>query len=343
MEQVPLVSVIVVNWNGEEYTRVCLNSLINQTYGNYEVIFVDNASTDRSPRIVKDEFPRVRLIINKENLGFAKGNNVAIRAAKGSLIALINIDTIADENWLSMLVDAATRAPEIGIVGSVVYDYNKESIWAAGSIIDALSGLQISLYKGEKKLDIIPESLDDIDYVAGTSLLIKREVVEKIGLLDEHYFLYWDDADWCLTAKRAGYTCKCVPTSTIYHVGGHSVEERPLFWFYNHHKSAIHFYLKHFPLKFLVSSLLFQFFVTIFRVVVLKRNVLCVPMMVSAFVWNLRHAKQIMVERESVNHLGPPIIKIRFREVFETVRKRVQSNETLFRFKLKLHRQIKKK
>ena len=195
----PLVSVIVVNWNGRKTIRACLRSLVNLSYSNYEVIVVDNNSTDGSTEIIEKEFPEARLIGIRENLGFAPACNIGIRMAKGDYVALVTNDICADRMWLSGLLESFD-SKKVGIVGGIIYYQEpKNIIWGAGGKIDLLTGQTW-----------LPGAFgssthsNDVDYVSGGMILIDARLFKEVGLFDEEYFLYAEDLDFCLRAQRAG-------------------------------------------------------------------------------------------------------------------------------------------
>ena len=200
MDNRPSVSIIVLNWNGEAYIPKCLDSLLEQTYSNYEVIVVDNGSTDGSVELLKGYLPRIRLILNQKNLGFAAGNNVAIREAKGEFIVLFNNDAVAHREWLEWLIDGTLIPPQADIASGPIYFYEpSDVIWCAGVRIDMLTGVGwlLSLYSRHF------EPSDDFDYLTGCALLVRKRVFYEIGLLDERYFFYSEDVDFCLRASKA--------------------------------------------------------------------------------------------------------------------------------------------
>lgn len=222
--KLPLVSIIIVNWNGEAYIRECLNSLFNQSYRNYEIIVVDNGSSDDSPQILKDYVPQIKLILGDKNLGFAGGNNVGIKEASGQFVVLFNNDAIADKDWLSNLVSGLLETPEADIASGPIYYYEpKDIIWCAGARLDMVTGLAWHPDQYEMEFELC----QDIDYFPGCALLIKREVFDKIGLLDERFFLYGEDPDFCLRAKGAGFKLKLVPHAKVWHMVSIAMKREP--------------------------------------------------------------------------------------------------------------------
>jgi GT2 family glycosyltransferase len=211
----PSVSIIVLNWNGEGYIAKCLDSLLEQTYPNYEVIVVDNGSSDGSVELLKGYLPRIKLTLNKENLGFAAGNNVAIREATGEFIVLFNNDAVAHREWLERLIAGILTEPQADIASGPIYFYEpSDVIWCAGVRIDMLTGVNWLLGLYSRHFD----PSDDFDYLAGCALLVRKRVFEEIGLIDERFFFYSEDVDFCLRAKRAGFALRLVPDAIVWHM-----------------------------------------------------------------------------------------------------------------------------
>lgn len=201
-------------------TLECLASLAALDYRNTQIIVVDNGSTDDSVAAIRERYPDVILIRNERNVGFAEGNNIAIGRALADgadLLMLLNNDAVVAPQTLTSLVEAATRNPQIGIVGPVIYSYSEpEHVWCSGAAIDWRNGATVRLQDGVQRQPdgAAPEV---VDFVSGCALCVKREVVEKIGLLDPRFFAYYEDTDWCVRAVKAGYLCAYVPSSRVWH------------------------------------------------------------------------------------------------------------------------------
>ena len=214
------VEVIILTWNGKEDTIECLNSLQKVKYDNFDITIVDNASTDDSAEIIAAEFPSVKLIKNNMNLMYAGGNNVAIKEAlKGDAthILILNNDTILHEDFLEHLVEAFNSDEKVGIVAPKINYYNnRKLIWYAGGFVNFFTG---NIYhKGLRKQDDGEYDLsNEVDYATGCCMLIKRELFEKIGLLDEAYYIYTEDVDFSFKAQAAGYKVVFEPRSLIWH------------------------------------------------------------------------------------------------------------------------------
>lgn len=216
----PTVFIIMLNWNGKTDTLACLRSLQQIDYPLYRIIVADNGSSDGSVEAVRSTYPGITVIENGANLGFAAGNNTAIRYAMqngADYILLLNNDTEVDPRFLSELVEAAEADPTIGIAGSKIYYYSEpKRLWYAGGSINLWKG--DTRHVGENELDTGQfDEAKDTDYVSGCAMLIKRRVLEDIGLLDERMFLYYEDSDYCMRARRHGYRVIYVPGSVIWH------------------------------------------------------------------------------------------------------------------------------
>jgi len=216
----PTVAIIVLNWNNRTDTLDCIRSLQTIDYSEKDIIVVDNGSTDGSEVAIREKYPGITLHQTGKNLGFAGGNNAGIRLAmdKGyDYILLLNNDTEVDPSFLSALVNAAESDPAIGIAGSKIYYYSDPMrIWFAGGSISLQSG---DLHHvGENEADKGQfDRMKDTDYITGCSMLIKRKVLEDVGLLYEPLFLYYEDSDFCAHARRQGYRVVYVPASIVRH------------------------------------------------------------------------------------------------------------------------------
>jgi GT2 family glycosyltransferase len=219
-DEAPKVSIIMLNWNSYQMTRDCLLSLRKIEYPTFEVILVDNGSVDSSAEQLSREFPEIELIRNPRNLGFAGGNNVGMRKALGrgtDYLLLLNNDTIVASNFLRELVRVGESDPSIGMLNPKIYFFEPaDRLWYGGGICRPWRVFPIHL--GLRKHD--DGSYDqtrEVSFATGCALLIKAGVVRRIGLLDEAFFLSFEDADWSMRASRAGFKQFYVPGSVIWH------------------------------------------------------------------------------------------------------------------------------
>jgi hypothetical protein len=231
----PKVCIIILNWNGKELLKRCLNSLFKLTnYQNYKVIIVDNGSTDGSVEYVKKNFPKADVLALNKNYGFAKGNNIGIKKSKGDFILLLNSDTkIIDSFFLNKMLKIA-KEENVGIVGAQLLDENGRKQNSAAWI----RPLKIFYYTGNK--------IKEVDWVSGACFLIKKELLEKIGLFDENFFLYYEETDYCYRAKKNNFKVVIQPAAKIIHYGGRTSRKMNQdFITYHWYKSRMYFFLKH--------------------------------------------------------------------------------------------------
>ncbi|MFC1496430.1 glycosyltransferase family 2 protein [Candidatus Margulisiibacteriota bacterium] len=215
----PKVYIIILNWNGAEDTVECLRSLQKIDYQNYSVLVVDNASDDDSIDMIKREFKTLKIIRNNRNLGFAAGNNRGIKYALeqgADYLLLLNNDTVVEPDFLSRLVKAAENDLKIGIAGPKIRFYQSNKIWYAGGFLNKWTGFTYHRGegRGEREEDNI---IQEVDFVSGCAMLIKKKVVATVGYLDEEYYLGHEDAAYCLNAKKTGFKVSYVPAAKIWH------------------------------------------------------------------------------------------------------------------------------
>jgi GT2 family glycosyltransferase len=196
---VPLVAVVVLNWNGWRDTVRCLQSLQQLAYPNYRIIVVDNGSTDDSVDQIRRVAPGAVIVQNGSNLGFAGGSNVGIRCALedgAEYVWILNNDTTVDPLALAAMVRAAELHPRVGVVGSVIYP-------AEGTKIRAWGGGKVDLRTGQTRNVRGPG--EEISYITGTSMFLRREALREVGGFDERFFFYWEDTDLSYRLRRAGW------------------------------------------------------------------------------------------------------------------------------------------
>ena len=210
----PKVACIILNWNGCQDTIDCLAALKRCTYPHVTVIVVDNGSTDDSAARIRAAHPDVVLLESGENLGFAGGNNLGVRHALAhgaEYLWLLNNDTRPAPDALSALVAKALKDRKIGAVASICYYAD------APSTVQAWAGSRVNLWIGYGRLATAPHEDDWFDSLNGTSMLISRAAVEDAGLLDEGFFLYWEDTEFCLRLRKRGWRLAAAPDSRVLH------------------------------------------------------------------------------------------------------------------------------
>lgn len=218
----PKIAIIILNWNGIEDTRACLNSLKKIKYPNYDIILVDNGSRYYEADYLEKEFGNfIKFFIkNEENLGFAGGNNIAIKKLLGKnykYFLLLNNDTEVESNFLCQLVNLAESNKQIGIVGPKIKLHQQKNIlWYAGGEFHWWTSYNKRV--GRNEIDTGKYNKEKITgYVSGACLLIRKKVIEQIGLLDENFFSYMEDVDWCIRANKRNWLCCYQPKSLVWH------------------------------------------------------------------------------------------------------------------------------
>ena len=214
----PLVYIITINWNGLEDTLECLGSLEKINYSPYRIIVVDNGSKDNQAAVIKEKYPLIELIENIKNEGFVNANNQGIEVAltqNAKYILLLNNDTTVKNDFLDILIEHAEKNKDVGILSPKILYYDSDTIWSMGGRINNLTGFSIMI--GKRKQSKQYNEIIEPDFITGCAMLIKREVIEKIGLLDPIYFAYYEDTDYSFRVRDAGYKIKVIPGSVIRH------------------------------------------------------------------------------------------------------------------------------
>lgn len=218
------VCIVILNWNGFKDTIKCLESCGELNYSNFRTLVVDNGSADGSEKIIREHFPDIPFIQTGKNLGFAGGNNVGIRHALeqgADYIWILNNDTVVDKTCLDFMIRAAEADPGIGMVGNKIYYHrNHGTIWYAGGTVDLEKGGLTHHIGKDCKDDGSFDMPGPTGYVTGCSVLVKKETVQDIGLLDENYFLYFEDVDWSLKARQKGWKLFYEPKAKLWHREG---------------------------------------------------------------------------------------------------------------------------
>lgn len=225
----PRVAIILVNWNGKGVTLDCLASLDAVTYEHRETIVVDNASSDGSIEAIRSRFPAVTLLVMKENRRFAGGNNAGIGYALehgADMILLLNNDTTVAPDFLTYLVDRMQNNPTTGLVAPKIYYHDEpDRIWFAGGEVSFWTGTMRHTGIREKERGQFVTARP-IGYATGCCMLVSREAIAGAGMLDESYYIYGEDADWCMRIRGAGYGIMLEPGAHVWHKlsvssGGH--------------------------------------------------------------------------------------------------------------------------
>jgi GT2 family glycosyltransferase len=244
----PDVFVLLLNWNGWRDTIKCLNSLKGLDYPCFRVVVVDNGSTDNSLTQIRAAFPSIALIEAGKNLGFAGGCNLGIKYAlrqKAQYVWLLNNDTEVDPQALRALVETAEADTRIGAVGSAIYSMTEPEQ------LQAWGGGHVNFWLGRSRHFVSPVADEQIQFLTAASLLIRSSVVQSIGFLDEAFFMYWEDADYCFRLRQAGWGLAVAGSSKVRHKEQGSVGKNSalLDGFFN--RSATRFFTRHASIPFI--------------------------------------------------------------------------------------------
>ena len=251
------LSIVIVAWNAKRYLELCLDSLAKAPpRRSMEVLVVDNASADDTIAMVETKFPWVNLIKSKENLGFSKGNNVAIRQCRGRYVALVNPDVIVFPGCLDTLADFLDQHPKVGNVGPRVFnpDMTQQStcrrfptLWnnfcSASRLESLFKGSRF--FAGEHMFYFSHDRTIAVDVIVGCFSMIRRKTFDEVGLLDEGLFMYGDDVDWCRRAWNAGWQVFFCPDAHAIHDRGKTTAPYPAHFAVAQQRSILHYWTKH--------------------------------------------------------------------------------------------------
>ena len=243
----PMVVIVILNWNGKEDTAECIDSLKRIDYSNHRILVVDNGSTDGSAEWFDRMYPEIEVVRNKKNLGYTGGNNIGIRRAiilSADYVLLLNNDTIVDSGFLTELINAVGHDKSIGIAGPTVFDYgSNSSVQATGAIVRWYTGSTTRIELGTTGCDDARRRIE-VDFVSGSCLLARTSIIERVGYLDDCFFAHWEEIDWCVGAKNAGYKVVWAPNARIWHKCGATGGRIPGFREYHNGRNRFWFMKK---------------------------------------------------------------------------------------------------
>jgi hypothetical protein len=249
--------VIIVNWNARDFLSECLRSLDDRVYaGPLEIIVVDNASSDGSSEMVRSQFPNVTLICNEDNLGFAKANNIGIRRSAGHYLALVNSDVRVFPNCITALIDHMESHRDIGISGPKIIGRDGElqqscrgfpTLWNAFCRALALDTIMPNAEwaNGYLQRHVQHDVCTPVDILSGCFWMVRRDALNEVGLLDEAFFIYGEDMDWCKRFWDAGWPAMFIPYGTSMHYGGASSSKAPVRFFIEMQRADFQYWEKH--------------------------------------------------------------------------------------------------
>lgn len=221
----PKVAIIIVNWNGYDLTKACLESIKKLRYSKFKTVLVDNDSLDHSGNKLKNEFPEIELLSSSENLGFTGGNNLGIKWALDhsfDYVLLLNNDTVVERDFLDPLVFFLEQNPEYGAVQpKILFEGERHRIWNAGGGYFKWLEMSWSVGIGQEDLGQFDQE-KDTPWITGCAILIRSAVINEAGMLDDRFFAYYEDVEWSFRIKKSGFRLRYLPQSKIYHVAGGS-------------------------------------------------------------------------------------------------------------------------
>ena len=266
------LTILVVSYDTKGFLNNCLNSIYQYTSGiKFEVILVDNSSTDGSIEMIKEEFPQVKLIENRQNLGFARANNQAIKKSKGKYLLLFNPDTVFRANSPDKMIKFMDDHPEIGILGCKILNADG-TIQPSNSSFPNLFTEFLRVFQLKRMIPSVKlrkkigqkwgrllgltlreyfrvywdsERTREVDWVTGACLLVRRKAIQDVGLLDENFFMYYEDADWCYRIRKRGWKVFYCPFFEVVHYVDRSEGRFSPRTFIERYKSTYHYFRKH--------------------------------------------------------------------------------------------------
>lgn len=241
----PKVSLIIINYNRKDYLKNCIESILKNTdYPNYEIVVVDNHSTDGSVELVRKNFPSVRLIENEKNYAFGGGANIGMKKTQGKYVVLLDNDTLVQPGWLPKIVEVAENDEKIAVAASVVilkslYDLYKNNSNRNLNDEKIAKKVMADFYSRHDSL----KGIEELSHVAISACLLRREVFEKIGFFSNYIFLFWEDTELCWRSILCGYKVVYVFDSLVYHHVGTTRRANPR-WVFERIKNKFYIYLK---------------------------------------------------------------------------------------------------
>lgn len=250
------LSVTILSWNTQRDLRICLESLQKvRGEADFEVIVVDNNSEDGSPNMVAREFPWVRLFRMSQNLGFCKGHNYAIAQRKGRHAFLLNSDTIVHPDALGRILEYARNHEEVGIIGPKLLNTDGTLQLSCRRFPNPVAALFRNTPIGRifpnnrftreyLMSDFHHDKVAEVDWVSGAAFLARQQVIDRVGVFDEQYYMFCEDIDWCFRTWQAGFKVVYLPDAVITHAIGRSTDKAPNRMIGRHHRSMLRFYKK---------------------------------------------------------------------------------------------------
>ena len=299
----PLISVIVLNYNGKEFVNDCLCSVLKTEYNNFEVILVDNSSTDKSFELALEKFGcdlHLRVVKNYKNLFFAEGNNRGIREARGEYVVILNNDTVVTPSWLTEIV-LGMRDKTIGAAQPKILLYNDPlRIDYAGTDLD-----KYGYAKGRGRGEVDRGQFDntiDIFYAGGTAMVLRKKVLNEVGLFDDKFGAHWEDVDLSWRIRLRGYKIVLIPKAVIYHKGSKTMSKfakrQEVAWYIR--KNRIAGLIKNYNIVNLIKTLpilILIYFLFFIKELFVNRDIKIAMASILAVIWNIKELPYILRAR----------------------------------------------
>ncbi|SCW85475.1 hypothetical protein SAMN04487970_10724 [Paenibacillus tianmuensis] len=257
------LSIIILNYNTRELTLNCLKSIyLSETTYTYEVILIDNNSMDNSVEAIREAFPNVHLICNDENVGYSKANNQGMRLAKGRYVLLLNSDTVIQPDTLHIMIQFMDRHENIGAAGCkvVLPDGTLDKACRRGFPTPSASFYYAFGFSrlfpdnpkfNQYQLTHLDQDKDyPVDCLVGAFMMVRKEAIDQVGMLDEQFFMYGEDIDWCYRIKQGGWNIYYYPYTQIIHYKGASSRRKPFKIIYEFHRAMYLFHQKHYRMNY---------------------------------------------------------------------------------------------
>lgn len=254
--QVPLVSIIILNWNGEKFMKECIDSVLNTEYSQMEIIIVDNGSTDNSLKIINSFSNSLKLISHSQNLGFAAGMNSGIKAAQGEFVVTLNNDLVVDQDWLGRPVEILRSKLEVGIISCRQMVYGKDDI--IDIVFSKPSPYLLPVPVGsDQKYSEHPEfhTEREVSGASGASVIYRKSLLDKFNGFDERFFAYHEESDLQKRASKSGWKCMYVPSAVVYHMGSRSFGKLSRTFHYYHERNRWWYIVKNFSVLKILTHL----------------------------------------------------------------------------------------
>lgn len=299
----PLVSIIIVNWNGMRYLKDCLESLSKSTYKNVEIFFVDNASTDESISYAEKSKLPLQIIRNKKNLGYAEGHEIAFKKAKGAFVLLLSMDTIVMPTTIEVMVKTMCSEETIGAVQPKLLMYPEKNLIDSIGSFFLFSGMLYHFGREKKATNPLYNKQMEIFSAKGACLLFRKDMLEKTGLFDKDFFAYYEETDLCHRVWLAGYRIVYIPDAVCYHTGGGASGKMvPSYIQFHAYKNRLCSLSKNLSLSYLLRVLPATLFIyQLATIMYLATGKPAIALAVQkSILWNITHISETLKKRKVI-------------------------------------------